>query len=196
MIDFTNKIVSEETILRNLVSAACRKAGSGIDPDECAKVASEEIVTGILIPTIRCLEDHVDLNNERRNQFIQVSSNQCYSTGVHEALAKQGDVTYKRIADFNEGDEIVLRSLKRVRHLGKKYEISGDYIVMTVLKTMPTGLLLLLPSPDMKSRNERAQKNRGEDWKYKNECQGEDWKVVLTDDPVHSLYMCLRRGRS
>ena len=59
MIDFTNKRLSEEHILRHLVLTACQKVQRGLDPIVCAKQASDEIVTGILIPTIR------ELSNER-----------------------------------------------------------------------------------------------------------------------------------
>lgn len=53
MIDFTNKILSEEKILRYLVSTACQKAKRGIDTIQCAEKASDEIIMGILIPSIK-----------------------------------------------------------------------------------------------------------------------------------------------
>ena len=57
MIDFTNKRLSEEVILRHLVLTACQKVKRGLDPIVCAKQASDEIVMGILIPTIREMSD-------------------------------------------------------------------------------------------------------------------------------------------
>jgi hypothetical protein len=53
MIDFTNKVVSEEVILRHLVLTACQKAKRGMDPLDCARRASDEIVMGILVPYLR-----------------------------------------------------------------------------------------------------------------------------------------------
>ena len=53
MIDFTNKRVSVEVILRHLVATACQKVKRGLDPVDCARCASEEIIMGILMPMVR-----------------------------------------------------------------------------------------------------------------------------------------------
>jgi len=53
MYDLTKGILSEETILRHLVLTACQKAKRGLDPIDCARRASDEIIMGILLPNIR-----------------------------------------------------------------------------------------------------------------------------------------------
>jgi hypothetical protein len=55
-INFTNKLIDEEKILRHLISTACHKAAQGVDPNECAKVATDEIIQGILVPRDKELE--------------------------------------------------------------------------------------------------------------------------------------------
>ena len=56
MLDFTNKLISEEVILQNLISTACIKSKKGLDVEECSRRACNDIINGILLPNIREME--------------------------------------------------------------------------------------------------------------------------------------------